>query len=170
MNKHPFLKVGAVLSIIVGACSIFLSFFYMSISSNENVIYRYLGSFLFFISIIVVLSAILSKRISRKPYDEITKTFNILSLIFQMLMIVLSKSFFNLLNYQEDGFIITFLIFLCLTDFFAFFFSLYGIIKTNKKKIPDNSEKLEKLKELLDKKLITEEEYEQKRKDIISSL
>ena len=51
------------------------------------------------------------------------------------------------------------------------FFTIYGMCKTLKTtKNNDHQSKLEKLKELLDKNLINQEEYEEKRKEIISSL
>lgn len=172
MKNHPFLRAGAILSIIVGGCSIFLSFFYMDIASNRHILFRYCASFTFFISLIVViLSAITSKRLKTKTYDEITKTFNFLYLSFTCAMAILTMSFLPLLDFNNDGFVITFIIFLLLSDFFAIFFTIYGMCKTLKvAKNDDYQTKLEKLKDLLDKNLINQEEYEEKRKEIISSL
>lgn len=172
MKKHPLLNVSSVLGIIIGSCSFFLSFPYMSHSSYYSVlVFRYFASLEFFISIAtIIMSAILLGKNKKLIEYDTLKIYGILNIIFVFILLLLQFSSLSVCDFTNDEFEITFVMVTSIVTIITLVLLIYGIIKSNKDEKPEIKKQLSDLKELLDKGLITQEEFDAKRKDLIERI
>ncbi len=172
MKKHPLLNISSVLGIIIGSCSFFLSFFFMdNADSSAMITFRYLSSFEFFIAIVVIiLSSILLGKNTKSMENGTFKVYGVLNVVFSSILLLLQISSFFVSDFENDEFEITFVMVTSIVTIIALVLLIYGLVKTMQDDKPGIKKQLNDLKDLFDKGIITQEEYEEKRKSVIEKI
>lgn len=170
MQRHPLLKPGCILGIIVSCCAWFLSFFFMSnAESQDSLFFSYCAYFEFFISIICLVMAIIVLSKSSRKFDEVCKVYTILFIIFSFVLFLLQIGSLFVNDFERNLFEITFIFFTIIALILSLVFTLFSLSShvNNGKYV---TKQVQQLKQLLDNGIITQEEFEQKRQELVSRL